>query len=59
MSEAVGQLTPNQRAVWLLHEVHGRSYEEIAHIIGTRPASVRGRLSRARVQLAELMSPWH
>lgn len=59
LSEALGQLTAGQRAVWLLREAHGRSYDEIAHIIDSTPASVRGRLSRARVQLAELMSPWH
>lgn len=59
LSEALGQLTAQQRAVWLLREAHGRSYDEIAHIIDNTPDAVRGRLSRARVQLAELMSPWH
>jgi RNA polymerase sigma-70 factor (ECF subfamily) len=59
LSEALGQLTAQQRAVWLLREAHGRSYDEIARIMDTTPVSVRGRLSRARVQLAELMSPWH
>ena len=59
LSEALGQLTAEQRAVWLLREAHGRSYQEIARIVDTTPDSVRGRLSRARVQLAELMSPWH
>ncbi|WP_028935112.1 RNA polymerase sigma factor [Pseudonocardia spinosispora] len=59
LSEALGQLTAAQRAVWLLREAHGRSYDEIARTMDTTPDSVRGRLSRARVQLAELMSPWH
>ncbi|WP_037074686.1 RNA polymerase sigma factor [Pseudonocardia spinosispora] len=59
LSEALGRLTAQQRVVWLLREAHGRSYEEIARIVDTTPASVRGRLSRARIQLAELMSPWH
>ena len=59
LTEALDQLTPEQRAVWLLREAHGRSYDEIAQIIDTTPQAVRGRLSRARTQLAELMSPWH
>ncbi|MBN9108498.1 MAG: sigma-70 family RNA polymerase sigma factor [Pseudonocardia sp.] len=56
--EALGQLPPAQRAVWLLREVHGRSYDEIAELVDTTPDAVRGRLARARVQLAERMTPW-
>jgi RNA polymerase sigma-70 factor (ECF subfamily) len=55
---ALAQLTPEQRACWLLREVHGRSYDEIAHVIGTTATAVRGRIARARAQLAEVMSPW-
>ncbi|MGQ0576370.1 MAG: RNA polymerase sigma factor [Pseudonocardia sp.] len=58
LTAALGRLPDNQRAVWLLREVHDRSYEEIAQIVGTSPQAVRGRLARARVQLAELMQPW-
>lgn len=58
LTAALAQLPSNQRAVWLLREVHGRSYEEIAQLLATTPHAVRGRLSRARVQLAELMQPW-
>ncbi|MFC4856875.1 RNA polymerase sigma factor [Actinophytocola glycyrrhizae] len=55
---ALDRLTPEQRACWLLREVHGRSYEEIARAIGTTATAVRGRIARARAQLAEVMSPW-
>lgn len=55
---ALDELTPEQRACWLLREVHGRSYEEIALTIGTTATAVRGRIARARAQLAEVMSPW-
>lgn len=58
LTTAIGELTPDQRAVWLLFEVHGRSYAEIARIVRTSPQAVRGRLARARVQLAERMRPW-
>lgn len=58
LQDALSELRPNQRAVWLLREVHGRSYEEIATVIGCTPQAVRGRLARARIQLAEVMAPW-
>lgn len=56
--DALGQLTPQQRACWLLREVHGRSYEEIAEAVDSSVTAVRGRIARARAQLAEVMQPW-
>ncbi len=58
LTEALQLLTPQQRACWLLREVHGRSYEEIAEIVGANTTAVRGRIARARAQLAEVMRPW-
>jgi RNA polymerase sigma-70 factor (ECF subfamily) len=58
LTAALARLPPTQRAVWLLREVHGRSYEEIADALATTSHAVRGRLARARVQLAELMQTW-
>ncbi|OLR93281.1 RNA polymerase sigma factor [Actinokineospora bangkokensis] len=58
LRSALRGLTPQQRACWLLREVHGRSYEEIARALGVTSATVRGRIARARAQLAEVMSPW-
>lgn len=55
---ALGRLTPNQRACWVLHEVEHLSYPEIARILGTTPQAVRGRISRARAKLAEAMQAW-
>lgn len=55
---ALQSLPPQQRACWLLREVHGRSYEEIAGIVGATTGAVRGRIARARIQLAEVMAPW-
>lgn len=52
------QLTPEQRAAWLLREIHGRPYGEIAGILGTSVAAVRGRIARSRAELAEAMQPW-
>ncbi|UQS24927.1 sigma-70 family RNA polymerase sigma factor [Amycolatopsis thermalba] len=58
LTTALAGLTPEQRACWLLREVHGRSYEEIAEAVSTSPTAVRGRIARARAQLAEVMQPW-
>ncbi|MGW0556714.1 RNA polymerase sigma factor [Streptomyces sp. NPDC002926] len=58
LADALTRLTPEQRACWLLREVHGRSYAEIARATGTTQTAVRGRIARARAQLAEAMSPW-
>lgn len=58
LTEALDTLTPQQRACWLLREVHGRTYEEIAEAVDGTTTAVRGRIARARTQLAEVMRPW-
>lgn len=58
LTEALAGLTPSQRACWLLREAHGRSYQEIATTLGTSVTAVRGRIARARAQLAEAMRAW-
>ncbi|MEV6781493.1 sigma-70 family RNA polymerase sigma factor [Streptomyces sp. NPDC051098] len=58
LSDGLQQLTAEQRACWLLREVHGRSYDEIARATGTTGTAVRGRIARARAHLAEVMAPW-
>ncbi len=58
LTKALQQLTPQQRAAWLLREVHGRTYAEIADVLGTSTAAVRGRIARSRAELAEAMQPW-
>lgn len=58
LTAALARLPPQQRACWLLREVHGRSYEEIAHLMGTTTGAVRGRIARARIELAKVMAPW-
>ena len=55
---ALNHLTPEQRACWILKELEGMSYEEVAAILHTTPGAVRGRLHRARPQLAAELKPW-
>lgn len=58
LRRALDGLPHNQRAVWLLAEVDGLSYAEIAQVVGTSEQAVRGRLSRARASLAVVMQEW-
>ncbi|SHE70382.1 RNA polymerase sigma factor [Streptoalloteichus hindustanus] len=58
LRRALAGLPPPQRAVWLLAEVDGLSYAEIARVVGVSDQAVRGRLSRARASLAEAMRAW-
>ncbi|WP_395293052.1 RNA polymerase sigma factor [Kitasatospora hibisci] len=55
---ALAALTPQQRACWVLRELHGLSYDEIAEVTGIGEPAVRGRIFRARRQLTEAMAPW-
>jgi RNA polymerase sigma-70 factor (ECF subfamily) len=58
LTSALTRLTPGQRACWILREMEGMSYDEVAAILDTTPGAVRGRLHRARAQLAEELKSW-
>ncbi len=58
LRRALNHLTPEQRACWVLREMEGMSYEEVASILHTTPGAVRGRLHRARPLLAQELRPW-
>jgi RNA polymerase sigma-70 factor (ECF subfamily) len=51
-------LRPELRVCWVLRELEGLGYTEIALITGASEDAVRGRIHRARAQLAEVMRPW-
>ena len=58
LSRALEELQPDQRACWLLRELHDQSYAEISAALGIGTDTVRGRLARAREKLAEAMIQW-
>ncbi|MBP8535107.1 RNA polymerase sigma factor [Streptomyces sp. MK37H] len=58
LAEALRDLRPAQRACWVLRELHGLSYEEIANVVGESEQTVRGRLFRARRTLMKEMASW-
>ena len=51
-------LPDEQRACWVLRELHDLSYAEIAYATNLPVSTVRGRLARARQNLTEGMSAW-
>ncbi len=56
LTQAFARLTGADREVFLLKEVGGLSYEEIAHVCGCSVDGVRARLRRTRVALREMLS---
>jgi len=53
--QTVKHLSPDHREVFVLRELEGKSYEEIAEIVSTSVGTVKSRLSRARHHFAELI----
>jgi RNA polymerase sigma-70 factor (ECF subfamily) len=58
LTAAVAALPENLRVCWVLRESEQMGYAEIAAIVGTSPDTVRGRIYRARQQLAKEMRAW-
>ncbi|MFD6109006.1 RNA polymerase sigma factor [Streptomyces yangpuensis] len=58
LTAALQRLSPELRVCWVLRELHGLHYDEIAHVTGSSEQTVRGRLFRARRALTEAMRPW-
>lgn len=54
---AVEQLPENHRIVFILREMEGKTYEEIAEITHTNLGTVKSRLNRARNNFAQLIAP--
>ncbi len=51
--QALGRLSPEQRAVFLMHEAEGLSYQAVAEALGCPLGTVMSRLHRARARLLE------
>jgi len=58
LSRAVQDLPDDLRVCWVLRELEGLGYSEIAEITGAGETAVRGRIHRARVRLAGVMRTW-
>jgi RNA polymerase sigma-70 factor (ECF subfamily) len=58
LGRAVRALPDELRVCWVLRELEGLSYLDIAQITQASEDAVRGRIHRARVRLAEVMASW-
>jgi RNA polymerase sigma-70 factor (ECF subfamily) len=54
---AVKQLPEHHRVVFVLRELEGKSYEEIAEITDCNLGTVKSRLNRARNRFAQIIGP--
>jgi RNA polymerase sigma-70 factor (ECF subfamily) len=57
VDRTVARLAARHREVFVLRELEGKSYEEIAEIIDCNLGTVKSRLNRARQAFAELIAP--
>ena len=58
LSEALARLSENHRAIIVLREVDGLSYEEIAEIMDCHLGTVMSRLHHARKNLQKVLKPY-
>ena len=58
VEESVAQLPEHHRQVFVLRELEGKSYEEIAEITSCNLGTVKSRLNRARTSFAAIIEPW-
>jgi RNA polymerase sigma-70 factor (ECF subfamily) len=57
VESSVSQLPEHHRQVFVLRELEGKSYEEIAEITGCNLGTVKSRLNRARNSFAAIIEP--
>lgn len=57
VEQCVGQLPVHHRAVFVLRELEGKTYQEIADITGCTLGTVKSRLNRSRSRFVELIGP--
>lgn len=57
VEQSVAQLPEHHRQVFILRELEGKSYEEIAEITGCNLGTVKSRLNRARNAFAAIIEP--
>jgi len=58
LNVALRELPPGPRSTWLLREVEGLTYDQIAEVAGTTTSTVRGQLHRARAHLIQRLEAW-
>jgi RNA polymerase sigma-70 factor (ECF subfamily) len=57
LSQALAQITDDQRTAILLYDVEGYDYQEIADMTGVSLGTVKSRIHRGRLALRDLLGP--
>ena len=57
LESAMAALPPGARRVFVLHDVEGRTHEEIASLLGLAAGTSKAQLHRARMLMREYLSP--
>ncbi len=57
IQDALNELTPEHREVFLLHEIYGHSFEDMAVILRTSEGTLKSRAFYARQKLQSLLEP--
>ncbi|PRY58221.1 RNA polymerase sigma-70 factor (ECF subfamily) [Knoellia remsis] len=58
LTRVLGSIDPDLRACWVLREIDGLTYDEIARTLAITEPTVRGRLARARSLIIRRMDEW-
>lgn len=58
VSKSIEKMPHRHRLVFTLRESQGKSYEEIAEILGCNIGTVKSRLNRARAKFAQIIEPF-
>lgn len=56
LDEALAELPPGYRTVFVLHDVEGYEHEEVARILGIAVGTSKSQLHKARMRLRKLLS---
>jgi RNA polymerase sigma-70 factor (ECF subfamily) len=56
LKEAIRQLSPGYRAVFILHDVAGYEHEQIGRILGCAVGTSKSQLHKARLRLRQLLT---
>jgi RNA polymerase sigma-70 factor, ECF subfamily len=55
LHDAIRQLSPGYRAVFILHDVEGYEHEEIGKMLGCAAGTSKSQLFKARMKLRQLL----
>ncbi len=58
LEEALDQLPPRMRQVIVLHDVEGRTHEEIAEALGVAPGTSKSQLFKARAKMRGMLADY-